>query len=60
MGSDWAVEKTEDLPAGSSSADVVDSTRGGPAGDCPLMGGPELLCLEGIRFGQEGPHLGYH
>ena len=60
MGSDWAAEKTEDLPAGSGSADVVDSNRGGPAGDCPLMGGLELLSLKGIRVGQEDPRLGHH
>ena len=60
MGSDWAAEKTEDLPAGSGSADVVDPNRGGAAGDCPLMGGPELLSRKGIRFGQEDQRLGHH
>jgi len=60
MGTDWAAEKTEDLPAGSGSADVVDPNRGEASGDCPLMGGPELLSLKGIRFGQGDQRLGHH
>ena len=60
MGSDWAAEKTGDLPSGSGSADVVDSNRGGPAGDRPLMGGLELLSLERIRFGREDSRSSHH
>ncbi len=57
MGSDLVAEKSEDLPAGSDSADEVGPNRGATAGDCPSTGEPEVLSLPRIPSGPQGRKL---